>query len=77
MTKRKVGGYIYRQELARAIMANRAARRALAQIIDEVPGGIGQARLLLLLALVGNHLSNNLDALMQLQEIIQRGRNDG
>ena len=66
MTKPKVDGYLWRQELAQAIRANRMARKALSRILGENPS---QLQMAVLLALVGRYLAENLDALVQLKEI--------
>ena len=64
--RRKVGGYIWNEEVNNAIRANEAARRAVGQILDEDPGS---ARRALLLALIARYLGDNLESLRKLQEI--------
>jgi predicted Zn-dependent protease len=46
MTKRKVGGYAFRQELVRARNANTAARRAIGRLVREDPSSHTRAILL-------------------------------
>jgi len=65
MTKRKLGGYSWRQTLTRAMNANRAARMCLRRMLDEQPNG---QVLALLVARAASSLAENLDAL---QELIQ------
>lgn len=67
-SRRKVRGYIWRQELNNALRSTRAARAAVGKILDEDPG---RTRLTLLLALTSQHLGDTLDALHQLQEFKQ------
>lgn len=75
MARRKVRGYIWNEQVMAAVRANKAARRALGQMLDENPG---PARRSLLLALIARYLGEGLGALMELQEIIQKGdSNDG
>ena len=64
--RRKVGGYIWKDEVHKALRANEAARKAVGQILDGDPGPARQA---LLLALVASHLGDNLESLRKLQEI--------
>lgn len=64
--RRKIGGYIWKDELHKALRANEAARRAVGQILDGEPGS---ARRALLLALIAQHLGDNLESLRKLQEI--------
>lgn len=66
MTERKVSGYIWRQELARAIRANRQAREALKQVLEDEPHGVA---LMWLLAQVAQRLGEERDALAELQQI--------
>ena len=66
MTKKKVGGYAWRQEIVRARNANRAARNSLRRIAEETPGPRTLAMLLLKAA---NALGENLDALQELEGI--------
>jgi len=69
-TKRKVGGYIFRQELNRARRANAAAREALRQIVDDRPGSQVLALLLTRAAIA---LGENLDALQEVERIAREG----
>ena len=66
-TPRKLHGYIYRQELARARAANTEARAYTARILDERPG---PALAALYVAHIGIALGNISDALNQLATII-------
>ena len=63
---RKIGGYIWRQELARAQQSNKLAREALRRIIDERPG---PQLLALLLSKAALALGENLEALQELERI--------
>lgn len=73
-SRRKVDGYIWRQELNKAFYSTRAARAAVGKILDEDPG---HARLALLLALISQHLGDTLDSLHQLQEFKTQTKNNG
>ena len=66
MTKKKLGGYAWRQEIVRGKNANRAARNALRRIAEENPGPRTLAMLLLKAA---NALGENLDSLQELESI--------
>lgn len=68
MTKRKPGGYAYRQEINRAMRANAAARRSLSRLIEEQPGPQMTA---LLVARAANALGENLAALRELERIVE------
>lgn len=68
VTKRRVGGYIFRQELNRARRANARAREALRQIVDDRPG---PQVLALLLSRAALALGENLDALQEMERIVQ------
>ena len=68
MTKRKVGGYSFRQELVRATNANRAARSALRRIVDDQPGTQTMA---MLIAKAANALAENLDAIGEIERILK------
>ena len=74
MTKKKMGGYAWRQEIVRARNANRAARSALRRIAEETPGPRTLAMLLLKAA---NALGENLDALQELETIGTEARKNG
>ena len=69
-TPLKVGGYVDRQELNRAMQANSAARRVLGRILEERPG---TSQLVLLLAEIGQHLANEYEALVEMERIRRRG----
>lgn len=69
MSKRRTGGYVFRQEVVRAVNANRAARDALRRLLDEKPGPQAMA---MLIARAAQALGENLDALRELEQI---GRN--
>ncbi len=69
MPRAKVGGYIYRQELVRAMNANEAARRALRRMVDDQPS---PQVLMLLIAKAANALGENLAALRELDVIGRR-----
>lgn len=69
MSKRRAGGYVFRQEVVRAMNANRAAREALRRLIDEKPGPQTMA---MLIAKAAQALGENLDALHEIEAI---GRN--
>jgi hypothetical protein len=66
MTKRKAGGYAWRQELTRAVNANKAAREALRRIVDERPG---PQTLALLIAKAATALAENLEALREIEQV--------
>jgi len=68
VTKRKVGGYIFWQELNRARRANAAAREALRQIVNDRPG---PQVLALLLGRAAIALGENLDALQEMERIVR------
>lgn len=68
MTKRLVGGYVYRQEVSRARMAVNAAREALRRLVQENPGSQTRAMLETRLAL---NLAEALDALYEIERIEQ------
>jgi len=69
--RRKVGGYIWNEELINALRANEAARQAIGQILDEDPSSTRRA---LLLAIAARHLGDNLESLRKLQEITGSNR---
>ena len=72
-TPRKVGGYVFRQELARAINANREARRAIGRLLD---GEVTPRLLALYVAKAARALAENLDALREIEEITRQVKGD-
>lgn len=66
--RRKVDGYIWRQELNRAIRANEEARKALARLLRDSDAGSPVTRATLY-ALISQALGDNLQALMELIRI--------
>ena len=65
-TPREVGGYIWNEEVARAIRANKVARKKLARMLmDDLSG----ERFVRLLAEINHQLSEELDALVELEKI--------
>lgn len=66
MSKKRPGGYVFRQEVVRATNANRTARDALRRLLDERPGPQVTA---MLIAIAAQALSENLDALHALEAI--------
>lgn len=66
MPKKKIGGYAWRQEIIRAVNANKAARKALGQIIEEKPG---PQTLAMLIAKASAALGENLDAIREIEQI--------
>jgi len=67
ITRRELLGYIMRQQVKRAITTNGIARRKLRQILEN---DIGPQLRALYLAQVGNELGANLDALREMQLIV-------
>ena len=67
ITRRELLGYIMRQQVERAITTNGIARRKLRQILEN---DIGPQLRALYLAQVGNELGANLDALREMQLIV-------
>ena len=67
MTKKKVSGYAMRNEVTRAINANRHAQMSLRRILNESPGPQTQT---MLLAKAASALGENLDALVEIRGII-------
>jgi len=65
--RRKLLGYIMRQQVERAISANKVARKRLREILENNTGPQLRA---LHLAQVGNELGANLDALREMQLIV-------
>jgi len=72
MTKKLVGGYRFRAELARAKMANKAVRKTLQKIIDEKPGPLLMAQYISIAAVA---LSENLEAIVDMEKIISEAQN--
>lgn len=68
MVRRQATGYVMRQEVNRAINANRLARMALQRILDEQPGPAAQA---MLIAKTAAALGENLEALREIEQIVQ------
>lgn len=66
MSRKRPGGYVFRQEVVRAQNANRTARDALRRLLDERPGTQATA---MLIAKAAQALSENLDALHALDAI--------
>ena len=66
MTKKRVGGYAFRQEIARARLANSRARAAVRRMVEEQPGPQLTA---LLAAKMANALGEILDALDEIERI--------
>jgi parvulin-like peptidyl-prolyl isomerase len=75
-TQRKVGGYVDRQELNRAIQANQNARQVTAKMLEMVNERRGMGWLYPLLARLGQHLSTNLEALVEMERIRQKGEQE-
>jgi hypothetical protein len=71
MTIKKVGGYIFQQELTRAKNSNRLARTMLRRIVDENPGAASMA---MMIAKTANALGENLEALQEIEQISQSAR---
>ncbi len=72
MTKKLVGGYAFRAELARARMANKAVRRTLQKIMDEKPGPLLMAQYISVAAVA---LGENLEALVEMEKILSEAQN--
>jgi hypothetical protein len=69
MPKPIIGGYIFRQEINRAQRANRAARVAIQQILDNA----GNSRALsIALTKATLALAENLEAIQELERIVTR-----
>lgn len=66
MTSPKIGATNWRQATNQARRANQKARNALGRILEERPG---PERMALLIALVAQGLSENLEAIQKLEEI--------
>jgi hypothetical protein len=75
-TQRKIGGYVDRQELNRAMQANQNARRVATRMLEMVNERRGMGWLYPLLAQLGQHLSTNLEALVEMERIRQKGDRD-
>jgi len=65
-TPREVGGYIWRQEVNRALQANKLARKKLTRILED---GLGRQRTVFLLAEISQQLGVELEALVELEKI--------
>jgi hypothetical protein len=74
MTAKKIGGYAFRQEIVRAVNANRLARKHLRQVVDDKPGPQTMA---VLVAKIANALSENLDAIQEIERIAKAVKNNG
>jgi hypothetical protein len=68
-----LNGYSWRNELQRAVNANKSARTSLRRIVDDQPMSMQQ--LMLLTAKAANSLGENLDALMELGKIGEQHEN--
>lgn len=68
-TARKVAGYIDRQELNRAIRANKAARRLLRQLLEQAEARRGSGWLYPVLAQLAQELAEALEALTEMERI--------
>ncbi len=66
VTPRKRGGYVWKQEMGRALRTNNTARQAIRRILDERPGPTLTA---LYLAEAALALGENLEALLFIQAI--------
>jgi len=66
-TKRLVGGYTFRAELARARIANKAVRKILQRIIDEKPSPLLMSQFISIAAVA---LGENLEAITEMERII-------
>ena len=73
-SRRKVYGYIARQELARAVRANTDARKALQRMIDENVSTSSQL-FILLAAKIAMGLGETLEAIMEVEKILQDAEN--
>jgi len=75
-TKKLVGGYTFRAELARARIANKAVRKILQRIIDEKPSPLLMSQFISIAAVA---LGENLEAITEMERIIaeaQHGSNN-
>lgn len=68
MTKKRVGGYSMRCELARAENANRAAREALRRVLEE--DRLDKAVVAMLIGRAAVQLSINLESIKAVEKII-------
>ena len=71
MTPRKIGGYINRQEIARAQQGLRQARECTRELIDSAPGPQRAAHLV---AKVAISIATVMEALQEIESIA--GRHD-
>ncbi len=69
-TPKRIGGYIWRQEIVRARQAQRQARTFLQRILDERPG---PALAAMYLAQIGSALAEIADALTEIERIGSKG----
>lgn len=67
MTKKVVAGYVWRQELNRAMNANRRARMAMMRIVDD---DLSRNVVLVLASRVMCALADGQDALVELERIV-------
>lgn len=67
MTQKKIGGYQMKNDLARAMNANRIAQEALRRLLNDEPGP--QTRTILLARALSS-LSENLDALISIKDVV-------
>jgi len=72
MTTRKIGGYINRQEIARAHHSLRAARESIRELIDSAPGPQRAAHLV---AKVAISIATTMEALQEIESIAGRHEN--
>ncbi|KPL74566.1 hypothetical protein [Bellilinea caldifistulae] len=70
MTEKKIGGYVFRQELSRARLANRVIRESLKRLVEEFP----HQRAANLVAKAGTALAENMEALDEIEAILSRNR---
>ena len=68
MTEKKAGGYVFRQELNRARLANRIIRESLKRLVEEIP----HQRTAHLVAKAGTALAENMEALDEIEAILAR-----
>ena len=68
MTRPKPGGYLWKQEIIKAMTTNAIARKSLKRIINEQPSPM---TLNLLIAQAANALADNLESLQALANIAE------
>lgn len=71
-SKKLVGGYAFRADLARARNANKAVRGTLQKILDEKPGPLLLSHYISIAAIA---LSENLEAITDMERIISEAQN--